>query len=213
MVESSAHPQAATPIRTFLAMELSEEARAWVAGQQERITAALDEAGADSAIRPVPAGNLHLTLRFLGDTTGAQYRRVVEEIASAAAEWQPLRLRLGGLGCFPNCRRPNVLWFGVEGELAALSGIQAEVERRVQAAGFAAETRPYAPHLTIGRTAKQASPALVKQAGEVVTRLAGALPAAGPRFDVAQVVYMQSDLRPAGSVYTPLATIGFGRAG
>lgn len=211
MVEGSVQP-VETPIRTFLAVELPEEARIWIAGQQVHIAAALSEAGAGTAIRLVPAGNLHLTLRFLGDTTGAQCRRLAEEITTAAREWQPLRLRLGGLGCFPTCRRPSVLWFGMEGDLAELTAIQAAVERSVQRVGFAAETRPYAPHLTIGRTAKQASPALVKQAGQVVTRLAGVLPVAGPHFDVGQLVHMQSDLRPTGSVYTPVATIGFGRA-
>jgi 2'-5' RNA ligase len=211
MVEGSAHPPDQTPIRTFVAIELPEEARIWIAGQQVHIAAALSEAGAGTAIRLVPAGNLHLTLRFLGDTTVAQCRRLAEDLSAAAREWQPLRLRLGGLGCFPNCRRPNVLWCGVAGDLAELTTIQATVERSVQHAGFAAETRPYAPHLTIGRTAKQASPARVKQAGQVVTRLAGVLPVAGPHFDVTQLVHMQSDLRPTGSVYTPLATIGFGQ--
>ena len=150
-------PQSEKSLRTFIAVELPEDVRTWIAGQQARVTAALSEAGVSSAIRMTPPGNLHLTLRFLGDTTGEQGRRLAHDLNAAALDWQPLTLRLAALGCFPNCRQPNIIWLGVEGDVTKLAAIQAGVERTVQQVGFAAETRPFSPHLTIGRAAKSAS--------------------------------------------------------
>jgi 2'-5' RNA ligase len=60
-------------------------------------------------------------------------------------------LRLGGLGCFPDYRKPRVIWCGVEGNLDLLRRLQEKVENTSADFGFALENRPFSPHLTLGR--------------------------------------------------------------
>src|SRR5262249_11816634 len=101
----------------------------------------------------------------------------------------------------PNPRRPRVLWLGLSGDLAALAGLQGNVEAVCAALGFAPEARPFAPHLTLGRLREGASPAdrarlgttLLTQAPLAVAWAAGALS------------LMRSRLTPQGAIYTRLA--------
>ncbi len=197
--------------RTFVAVELPAEVKRAIAAEQARVQAALAGQGIASTLRWSPVDNIHLTLRFLGDTTSAQQRRLIDGLASAARVWSPFALSTGGLGCFPNCRAPRVVWLGVAGDMAALAAIQSEVERLAQAIGFAAEERAFSPHLTLARARREASRPALQETGRVLAVLAvDDTPPALP-FNVDHVVYFHSDLRAGGSVYTPLAVLPFGR--
>jgi 2'-5' RNA ligase len=83
--------------------------------------------------------------------------------------------------------------------------LQAHIERAAQAAGFAAEARAFAPHLTIARAQKSAAPAALARAGELLRAEASAPPAEPAPFLVDQIHLIRSDLRPSGPVYRSLA--------
>ena len=127
--------------------------------------------------RPI---NLHLTLRFLGETDDAQRARVHAGLAAATAEQASLRLAVNGLGCFPNFRRPNIVWLGFQGDVRRLGQLQTQIEAAVQAAGFAAEARAFSPHLTIGRAQRSASPTDLQRAGEVLRQVVETMAAQAP---------------------------------
>ncbi|UUR08824.1 RNA 2',3'-cyclic phosphodiesterase [Sphingomonas glaciei] len=104
------------------------------------------EDGPDS-LRWVHADQLHLTLRFIGEVDGAQAEDVAASLAAVA--FDAFALRLSGTGCFAH-RRHGALWAGVapRDPVAALA---AKIERAVQAAGVAPETRAFHPHITLAR--------------------------------------------------------------
>lgn len=124
--------------RLFVAIDLPEEAKASLAGLGTKLTDA----------RRVPAEQLHLTLRFIGDVDAA----TLEEIKTAlgAITCRPFPLEVRGVGHFPRSRFPRVFWVGVEPS-PLLMQLQQEVELAVQTAGIPAEARPFSPHITIAR--------------------------------------------------------------
>ena len=190
-------------MRTFIAVEIPEQLRSRLAAVAGELAALLAEHNAVSPLRWSDAEKYHLTLRFLGETTPAQRQQVSEMLEEAAAGSAPFSLALSGLGAFPNWRKMRVLWVGVAGEVKTLHGLQTRVEIGVQACGFAAESQTFHPHATLARVGREAETALLAQAG---TRLAAQTKLAQSlgQWTVSELVLMQSELRPGGSVYTAL---------
>lgn len=133
--------------------------------------------------RVVPSANWHLTLRFLGSSTPPQQERLLAELRRA-----PLGRAVGisfeGLGAFPRERRASVLWIGVSRGASELGAVARETEIRVRDAGFAAESRPFAPHLTLSRL----------QPPRDLTELIARIPPVGIRETVDSVVLFRSHL-------------------
>jgi RNA 2',3'-cyclic 3'-phosphodiesterase len=109
---------------------------------------ALDELVAvrpDAGFRVAPPGNLHITLKFLGAMSPHLIPELMAAMTHVAAQTAPLTLQLRGAGCFP-----TALWAGVE-PAPALCGLAAALGREMSALGFAEETKPYTPHITLAR--------------------------------------------------------------
>jgi 2'-5' RNA ligase len=152
-----------------------------------------------NAVRPVSPDNLHLTLKFLGDTPTEQIEEVVEVLRESTAEITPFEFDLTGVGAFPRPQRPGVVWAGVErGE--PLVTVAERLAKRLKKLGFPKERRPLAPHLTLARV-RQKPPQLLFDLFEQH--------AATPfgTVSVAEVAFYQSELRPEGSKYTVLSRV------
>lgn len=203
-------------IRTFIAIDLPAPVLDALANTQEQLHSYLAAQGQDRALRWSPTKNLHLTLRFLGDTTPEQQEQVTERLQALAATVAPFALHVdftgNGLGGFPTLRQPRVVWMGIGGELDALGQLQAQVEKIVQAAGFTPEEKPFSPHLTLARAARNSDRRRLKEVGQAlgdyVQAAATSLAPTDPlRFTVNRVILYQSELRPGGSRYTALAEL------
>ena len=154
----------------------------------------------EANVRWVNPGNVHLTLKFLGNVDAAVIPCLVESVQAAVGGSGPFRLTLGSLGAFPNPARARVVWVGLDGAVDALLDLQRRVEQAATAMGFAEEQRPFAPHLTLGRVSN--NPPTQRDSLAAALRR-GAAPLVGG-FDAGEVVVMRSDLRPTGAAYTPL---------
>jgi 2'-5' RNA ligase len=95
-----------------------------------------------------------------------------------------------------------VLWLGLGGDLPALADLRGRVEADCVAHGFPPETRPFAPHLTLGRVRENASAANRARLGGQF--LAAAAPEVA--WTAGAVSLMQSRLTPGGAIYARLAT-------
>lgn len=144
------------------------------------------------SVRWVQPHLLHLTLRFLGDTAVAQIPLLIAMLDQVAARHAPFTLHLAELGCFPNRQRPRVIWAGLQGELAAAQALQADIERAVQALGWAAEEKPFRAHLTLGR---------VKD-GRLLRGVVWGAEVQELAVPVTAVHLSESQLRPSGPIYT-----------
>ena len=189
--------------RAFIAILLDPETRDAVAAEVERLRPL------SRAVAWVPRDNLHVTLHFLGDQTDERLADARAALDTAAAAGEPFTLGLHGLGAFPGLERPRIFWMGIaEGALAA-RGLQARLESGLTERGFPPETRPWHPHLTLGRVfddrrwRREITPSLRQALAQAGTR-----PVA--RLFIRAISLMKSDLGPGGARYTELASRALG---
>ena len=148
--------------------------------------------------RWVSAGNLHLTLRFLGEVDPETRARLGEACAAAMARRAPGTLALGGVGAFPGRSRPRVLWCGVEQRPHGWLGhLARELETIVRGCGLPGEDRPFRPHITLARAPRGGRPT------PPPGRTAAGIDPPDP-FVVAQIHLVRSHLGPGGPRYETL---------
>ncbi len=190
-------------IRTFVAIELDQQALDWLKKVQERLKADFPH----GVVRWVDPKGIHLTLKFLGEVPQGKIKAIEEVLKGVSQRHRPFSFTYGGLGCFPSLSHPNVIWVGVEEKTGALLALQQDVEKSLAKLGFKPEDRPFSPHLTLGRVGKGLSGAERKRIGESIK--AGGV-GYGGEFLVKAISLMKSDLFPTGAVYTRLALFPLG---
>jgi 2'-5' RNA ligase len=191
--------------RLFVALEPTDAVRRRIRASQADLRRAAGRAADE--IRWVAPENVHLTLQFLGAVPEERVAAVAEAVAEAARSAPgPLSLEVRGAGGFPNARRPRVVWLGVDGDLAALRALAADLGRRLAPLGFPPEDRPFAAHLTLGR-AREA-----RGHPGIAGALAGAREEEAIAWRATEVVLFESHLSPKGARYEPVARVPLGGA-
>lgn len=186
-------------IRAFIAIELSEEIRQKLDELEKTIQARTGES-AKKAVRWVPANNMHLTLKFLGEVSSGNVEALAGMLRTEAARHPRFEMTVDSLGAFPNLHRPRVIWVGAKAP-PDLFALQKAIEAETRQLGYPTEDRSFSPHLTLGRIAQNARPEEVAQVARVVEDLKiGEL----GKVRVDRLHLFRSDLHPSGSIYTSL---------
>nr|WP_249218375.1 RNA 2',3'-cyclic phosphodiesterase [Nitrospina sp. Nb-3] len=146
-------------------------------------------------------GNIHLTLKFLGDTDPQRIPEITKALDGLAAGHRPFQVSLGGLGVFPGWKKPRVVWVGLDDRDGHLASLQSGVESAVERLGWPRENRPFSPHLTLGRIKSPKGCERLKREMDDLGNMD-----ASP-FQVASFSLIQSELTPKGSNYTVLKEI------
>jgi len=182
--------------RSFVAVEIKPRMRDML---QEMLHDLQNEFPAEM-IRWVKPAGIHLTLKFLGEISEAKIQDVSTALKEAASVATPFCIKAEGLGCFPNPRRPRILWVGVMESGAALQDLHRRINLDLQPLGFELETRCFHPHLTLGRVRH---PRRIKYLEKILLRYS-----AGSDWEyVQQVCLMRSVLSPSGAVYSKISTV------
>jgi len=105
---------------------------------------------AQEKIRWVDISNIHITLKFFGDTPVEQIPRITTCFEDVAKSFSHFNIQIENCGVFPNLQNPNVLWLGIS-RSAQLLQLQSEINTSLKALGWEAENRTFKPHLTLGR--------------------------------------------------------------
>jgi 2'-5' RNA ligase len=183
-------------IRAFIAITLSSE----IHHNLDQVITNLKSRLEQAPVRWMPANNIHLTIKFLGDVSVSNQEILTKMLMAEVSRHTPFEISVGDLGVFPSMRRPRVIWAGVKApqELLALHrGVEAEMARL----GYAPEERAFSPHLTLGRISRNAGNDDYRQIAEVLsTCKVGFLGA----LRVQSVDLYRSELHPDGAVYTRL---------
>ena len=172
-------------------------------GLPQEIRRAIAEAVAPFRARKLPVswtpeGNLHLTLKFLGEISPGRVEEIGSLLRSAAADVPAFRIRVEGAGGFPSLRALRVLWVGIGEPLVLVGKLQENMETALSGAGFPREGRQFHPHITVGRVRGRIPPGW----GEAYSTALSGIP-----FGVAGVTSYQlyeSRLSPGGATYTVL---------
>lgn len=132
-------------VRVFIAVDIEDPG---VLGRLERIRDTIVSTGVP--MKPVETENMHITIRFIGEIPESRVEDIVRE-ALEPIEMPEFRVKLTGLGGFPNPYRPRVVWVGVSEGARELGEIYRVVEAGVRRAGFKPERTEFHPHVTLAR--------------------------------------------------------------
>jgi 2'-5' RNA ligase len=195
--QHSFHPSSLRPhpsLRLFFAVELPSEVRGRAADYIAELRGRMPEVRA-SWERPE---KMHITLKFIGEVAPDALSLLSGAAERAASSLAPFRFVIEDAGAFPVRGLPRVLWLGVRDASGSLAQLQKRLEDECEAVGFEREARPFHPHLTIARLRRP----------EGARRLAALHQEKG--FEAAEVfvdalLLIQSELGPAGSLYTELS--------
>ncbi len=168
--------------RLFVSLALPEPC-------QDALAALMDPIEGVRWTRP---SQLHLTLRFLGDTLDEQAERMIAALAQVRVE--PFLLPLDGVGVFPPRGPKKILWVGLGQAHTRLFQLRQKVDDALLSAGWQGELRSFEPHITVGRV-------LTARPGSLDTWLKAHRSFAGPPFRVTAFHLTASDLHPGGPVH------------
>ena len=134
-------------IRTFVSLPLAAQLRASMADLGKQLSENIEPA----KVRWTAADQIHLTLRFLGATDPGRVDEISSSLDAVASGFRSFELNLGELGCFPNFRRPDVIWLGLEDPDGDLGNLKKHLDASLRELGWPREARVFVPHLTLGR--------------------------------------------------------------
>jgi RNA 2',3'-cyclic 3'-phosphodiesterase len=99
-------------------------------------------------IRLTPESQIHMTIRYIGETDKLRTRRITQALSHVA--FRPFDIELTGTGCFPNPKEPAILWAGV-GYHPVLRELYDYMQDELYRTGVPQENRTFHPHVTLGR--------------------------------------------------------------
>lgn len=147
------------------------------------------------AVAWVRKGNLHYTMRFLGEVDEAGAESAAVATREAAASRPRFGAALGGFGAFPSAKRARVLWIGMLQGAEPMRLLASTLDEALVRHGFEAAEESFEPHLTVGR---------VRAPGDWTARLLDA-PTVEARFQVDRLQLVKSVLSSGGSKYETVA--------
>jgi RNA 2',3'-cyclic 3'-phosphodiesterase len=181
-------------MRTFIAVDLGKAVRDRCLSLQDTLA----RSGAE--VKWVEEGNLHLTLLFLGEVEDRALPELCRAVADCCAEQNTFTLSIESVGCFPNPRRPRIVWAGVGAGSAELIALHDALEPPLLDLGcYRREARQYTPHVTLGRVEGDGDTDVLAAALTKQTKWRGG------ETEVREVCVFSSELRPKGPVYTVLS--------
>jgi 2'-5' RNA ligase len=176
-------------VRLFIALPVSEE----VKEKAGEIIRALRTHDTDT--KWVAPANLHLTIKFLGNTENTALPHISRALTQIATTYEPFYIKIYGTGTFPDKRNPRIIWIGA-GVSDIILRLRNDIEHSMESLGCQRETKRFHPHLTIGR---------VRSRTGVKSLLAGIEKYRSFHFGDIYIDFielMKSDLKPQGAEYT-----------
>ena len=180
-------------LRSFLAIEIPPSIQGAISSQIESIKRNFPK----PAIRWVTTGNIHLTLKFLGEASPRSLDQIASSVESEINQIKPFSIPFSEAGVFPNARKPRIIWIGLNNS-KELDSIHKLIESVTISLGFQREERPFSPHITLGRV-NDFFPAT--ELGKLLTEIRSIDISLIENLEVKSVTIFKSDLQPKGPVY------------
>ena len=177
-------------MRSFIAVKISQN-------QREQISKLIgDLKKSETDVKWVKPENLHVTLKFLGDVDERALPEMFDYLEKSLTNDISFRFNLRAIGCFPNIRRPRVIWVGIDQGTDSLKVLAKKIDECMLGFGFAREKRGFSPHLTIGRVR---STRLIER----LTNMFKDVVFETEDFVIDEVIFFQSILKREGPTYIP----------
>lgn len=187
-------------IRCFIAIEIPDEI-------QNKLSSVIikSQLTSSNGFRPVRPGMIHVTLKFLGETTHKQINDLQQGLEHIASISKPLELKIQGIGVFTSWSHPRTIWAGLINSID-LKNLASSVDQMCESLGFSAETRSFSPHLTLARVSERSDLQRTQQSLNLLRQYQESVFGS---FHADHITLFKSTLTPGGSLYTPLSTHQF----
>ena len=149
---------------------------------------------------------IHLTLKFVGDTPDEDIPKIIEACQQVAKRHQPFTMDFNRTGFFGSNRAPRVLWLGMNDEPKALYDLEEEVLDAFDRLGYLRDRQNFVPHLTVCRIKQLIDKSFFLQLCQGIEQKTYL------HSDVKEMVYLQSFLQPTGAFYKTLKRIPLGES-
>jgi 2'-5' RNA ligase len=158
----------------------------------------------DELIRWVKKENLHLTLRFLGDTPPARLASLESVCNEISLRFSPFLAEISNFSAFPSWKRARVIWIGLQPE-DKLKRIAEELNKNLLRVGFPPPDKPFLPHITLARIKGK----IEENSLEKLSVAQKNFSFSHSKFQLSSFSLMQSILQPTGSVYKTIKSFIF----
>lgn len=145
--------------------------------------------------RWVSVDNIHLTLKFLGNVDVGALPSLGADLGRVAVTHRQFDVLVAGAGRFPASGRARVIWAGTVAGQDQTIALARAIDQAVAPLGFEPERRPMQTHLTVARVGPDGL------SSEAQAALAGLDGVRWGGFAAAEMLLMESVLRPAGPIY------------
>ena len=186
-------------IRAFIAIELPPELKIELTKVETQL-----KINSPPVIKWIEPGSIHITLKFLGETSDAILDDLILAMEESVVGVSPFKLDVRQLGAFPGVDRPQVIWVGVSGEMEKLKQLQKNLEKNTEQLGFKRESRTFSPHLTLGRVRDGARPDDIQRISKLLNETVFTTL---HNINVNQINLMKSVLTPTGAIHTFIGSI------
>jgi len=95
--------------------------------------------------------NMHLTLKFLGETPDFKLAAISNALRETVESHRPFGYAFDRTGIFGSRHNPRVLWLGMQSHNQHLHGLAEAIIDAMDAHGFVRDRQNFVPHLTLGR--------------------------------------------------------------
>ena len=102
-------------------------------------------------IKWVVIGNLHVTLKFLGDVGEQLLPEIIAVLKKVAKAYTPFEIKIKSIGKFSKKGHAKVIWLDIKDSGNNLASIATSLNNAYKLLGFNAGYKPFKAHLTLGR--------------------------------------------------------------
>tara|TARA_R110002096_G_scaffold436056_1_gene666488 strand:+ start:51512 stop:52078 length:567 start_codon:yes stop_codon:yes gene_type:complete len=134
-------------IRAFVALSLGDDVMTALKNRSK----ALQEQFAHLNIRWVPFSNYHITLIFIGNIPVSELDAMEILIKDAVVGIEPFDVEISASTLFPPDNEKKGVLIASVTPSAALSALQAALDKTFRGVGYPLIERPYRPHVTLAR--------------------------------------------------------------
>lgn len=178
-------------MRVFIGIRIPEEIKEKISEVSRKLETKVRET------RIVSPANLHITLKFIGETAGESIPRLAEILTKSLENNAPFTAKVKGAGVFPDEKSPRVFWIGVNSQ-GKLKKLNVDIETVLVLEGISKEENRFKEHITIARfksTPKNSFLSeLLEKYGETLFG----------EMEIKEVELIKSDIRTSCPVYTTL---------
>lgn len=180
-------------MRVFICFDLNVRTVSNLVLLQEELREPIAEIG--GKVRWTLPENIHVTLRFLGETDDDMVFQIRSKLRGVAKTHPMVETESVGTGAFPNAKVPRIIWVGTGKGCDEIITLQEDIETSLEQLGIQKDNRSFKPHVTIGR---------LKTGKQKVNIEPILLPHTDKQFGVSLVkdfALYRSVLHPRGAIY------------